>query len=40
MEHFVIDMEIIMNKSPFLESVRHAIRTRHYGIRTEQAYID
>lgn len=29
-----------MNKSPFLESVRQAIRTRHYSIRTEQAYID
>lgn len=26
--------------SPFLESVRHAIRTRHYSIRTEKAYLD
>jgi hypothetical protein len=26
--------------SPFLNSVREAIRVRHYSIRTEQAYID
>ncbi len=26
--------------SPFLERVRDAIRTRHYSIRTEQAYVD
>lgn len=26
--------------SPFLERVRNAIRTRHYSIRTEQAYLD
>ena len=28
------------NKSPFLEQVRHAIRVRHYSIRTETAYLD
>ena len=28
------------NRSPFLEQVRHAIRVRHYSIRTEQAYLD
>ena len=27
-------------KSPLLESVREAIRVRHYSIRTEQAYVD
>ena len=27
-------------RSPFLEQVRDAIRTRHYSIRTEQAYLD
>lgn len=27
------------NSSPFLQSVRDAIRVRHYSIRTEQAYI-
>ncbi len=26
--------------SPFLESVRNAIRVRHYSIRTEEAYVD
>ena len=26
--------------SPFLDSVRNAIRVRHYSIRTEQAYVD
>ena len=25
--------------SPFLQSVRAAIRVRHYSIRTEQAYV-
>ena len=28
------------SSSPFLNSVRDAIRLRHYSIRTEQAYID
>lgn len=28
-----------MGHSPFLESVRQAIRLRHYSVRTEQAYI-
>ena len=36
---YIFDMEIIMKKSPFLESVRSAIRTCHYSIRTEEAYI-
>ena len=27
-------------RSPFLEEVRHAIRVRHYSVRTEQAYVD
>jgi len=26
-------------KSPFLNRVRHTIRTRHYSLRTEQAYV-
>ena len=25
--------------SPFLEEVRHAIRVRHYSLRTEDAYL-
>jgi len=29
-----------MKKSPFIESIRRAIRVRHYSIRTEKAYID
>jgi integron integrase len=28
------------SSSPFLDSVREAIRVRHYSIRTEQAYVD
>jgi hypothetical protein len=28
------------SRSPFLEQVRAAIRARHYGVRTERAYID
>ena len=28
------------NQPPFLEQVRHAIRVRHYSIRTEQAYVE
>lgn len=27
-------------RSQFLEEFRHAIRPRHYSIRTEQAYVD
>ncbi len=28
------------SSSPFLDSIREAIRVRHYSIRTEQAYVD
>jgi integron integrase len=27
-------------RSPFLEQVRHAVRVRHYSLRTEKTYID
>ena len=28
-----------MSTSPFLESIRHVLRTKHYSIRTEKAYL-
>jgi len=28
-----------MSNSPFLESIRHVLRTRHYSIQTEKAYL-
>ena len=28
-----------MNKSPFIESVRSELRTRHYSIQTEKTYL-
>ena len=28
-----------MSTSPFLESIRHILRTKHYSIQTEKAYL-
>ena len=28
-----------MATSPFLESIRHVLRTKHYSIQTEKAYL-
>jgi len=28
-----------MSASPFLESIRHVLRTKHYGIQAEKAYL-
>ncbi|QDP01420.1 integron integrase [Thalassotalea sp. PS06] len=28
-----------MNKSPFLENIRHVLRTKHYSIQTEKTYL-
>ena len=33
-------MNLKKTTSPFLERVRDAIRTKHYSIRTEHAYLD
>jgi integron integrase len=30
---------MIMSTSPFLESIRHVLRTKHYSIQTEKAYL-
>ena len=30
---------LIMSTSPFLESIRHILRTKHYSIQTEKAYL-
>jgi len=32
-------MVVDMSNSPFLESVRHVLRTKHYSIQTEKAYL-
>jgi len=32
-------MNLQSERSPFLQSIRHAIQQRHYSIRTEQAYL-
>ncbi len=28
-----------MSASPFLESIRHVLRTKHYSIQAEKAYL-
>lgn len=28
-----------MSTSPFLESIRHVLRTKHYSIQTKKAYL-
>ena len=32
-------MVVEMSNSPFLESVRHVLRTKHYSIQTEKTYL-
>jgi len=32
-------MEQFKGRSPFIDSLRNAIRVRHYSIRTEQSYV-
>ena len=32
-------MEQSKGRSPFIDSLRNAIRVRHYSIRTEQSYV-
>ena len=30
---------MIMSTLPFLESIKHVLRTKHYSIQTEKAYL-